>query len=144
MYSFERSVTINRSQQEVFDYATNPANDALWQSGVESSEWTSDGPPGVGSINKVVRNFMGRKIASEVEMTAWDPPNQTGGKTIGGPVPMEVTTKYEANGGGTRLTLSGQAEFGGFFKLAEGLVGKQVEKQIEADLAALKKLLEEG
>ncbi len=38
----------------------------------------------------------------------------------------------------------GKGEFGGFFKLAEGLVGKQAEKQSESDLAALKLLLESG
>ena len=37
-----------------------------------------------------------------------------------------------------------QAELGGFFKLAEGLVGKQIEKQMETDSAKLKKLLEAG
>lgn len=35
------------------------------------------------------------------------------------------------------MTISGQAEIGGFFKLAEGLAGKQLEKQMEADAAAL-------
>ena len=142
MYSFEKSITINRSLQDVFDYVTNPANDALWQSGVESSEWASDGSPGVGAINKVVRNFMGRKIESEIELTVWDPPNQMTGKSIGGPIPMEMTQKFEANGNGTLLTLTGQADIGGFFKLAEGLVGKQVEKQIESDHVALKQILE--
>ena len=144
MYTFEKSITINRSPQEVFDYVTNPANDAQWQSGIESSEWTSDGPPGVGSTQKVVRSFLGRKIESEVEFTGWDPPNQSSGKTIGGPVPMEITNKLEAQGNGTLLTLTGQAELGGFFKLAEGLVGKQVGKQLESDLAALKLLLDAG
>jgi hypothetical protein len=35
-------------------------------------------------------------------------------------------------------------EIGGFFKMAEGLVGKQAEKQTEADLEVLKRLLESG
>ncbi|MGB7875775.1 MAG: hypothetical protein WBL25_15450 [Anaerolineales bacterium] len=42
------------------------------------------------------------------------------------------------------ISLSANAEVGGFFKMAEGLVSKQAEKQIESDWAALKKLLEAG
>jgi hypothetical protein len=38
----------------------------------------------------------------------------------------------------------GQAEMGGFFKIAEGLAGRQLEKQIEKDLAGLKRALEGG
>jgi carbon monoxide dehydrogenase subunit G len=75
-------------------------------------------------------------------MSVWDPPNQTRGRTINGAVQLEVTTDYEAQEDGTQLTVSAEAEFGGFFKMAEGLVGKQVEKQVASDLAALKLLLE--
>jgi hypothetical protein len=61
---------------------------------------------------------------------------------IKGPIPYESTIKLEAQDNGTLLTFSGQVEFGGFFKLAEGLVGQQLKKHQEADLAALKLLLE--
>ncbi len=40
--------------------------------------------------------------------------------------------------------MDGQAEFGGFFKMAEGLVGKQLEKQLDTDFNGLKRALEEG
>jgi len=42
------------------------------------------------------------------------------------------------------MTLTAQAELGGFFKLAKGLVGKQLEKQMETMLVALKTLLKAG
>jgi carbon monoxide dehydrogenase subunit G len=142
MYAFESSIFINRSPQDVFDYVSEPANNTQWQSGVESSEWTSDGPRGVGATYMVERSFLGRRTDSEIEMSVWDPPNQTRGRTINGPVQLEVTTDYEAQEDGTQLTVSAEAEFDGFFKMAEGLVGKQVEKQVASDLAALKLLLE--
>ena len=144
MYKFESSIFINRPQQEVFDYVTNPANSAQWQSGTESAEWTSDGPPGVGSTFKVVASLQGRKIEATVEVTGWDPPSLSRIKSVGGPIPFESTQRFAAQGDGTLLTETGQAEIGGFFKLAEGLVGKQLEKQGEAERAALKLLLEAG
>ena len=66
MYTFEKSIFTNRPPQEVFDFVTNPADHAQWQSGTEAAEWTSDGPPGVGSTFEVVAKFMGRKIETEV------------------------------------------------------------------------------
>ena len=144
MYKFEKSIFINRPQQEVFDYVTDPANDAAWQGSSEGSEWTSEGPAGVGSTLRSVNKFMGRKIEGVSEVTAWDPPNRYAQKSVGGPVPFEIEVLLAPKDGGTQVTLNGQADFGGFFKLAEGLVGKQLEKQMEGDLKALTRLMEEG
>jgi carbon monoxide dehydrogenase subunit G len=144
MYTFEKSVCINRPLQEVFDYVHDPTRQPHWQSGVESAKWTSNGQPGVGSTYTVVRSFLGRKTEAEVEITAWEPPVRSVNKTIGGPVPMEITVNLVEQLEGTQVIMKGQAEFGSFFKLAEGVVGKQAEKQIASDLQALKLLLEEG
>ncbi len=64
MFKTQISVTINRPQQDVFDYVSDPANDAHWQGSTESSEWASQGPPGVGSTQDSVIKFLGRKIES--------------------------------------------------------------------------------
>lgn len=144
MYKFEQSMFINRTPQEVFDFYTNPANNPKWQSGTESAEWVTDGPVGVGSAFRIVTNFLGRKIDAKIEITGWDPPNQFGAKTISGPIPFETGNSYKAQEGGTLMTSVVQAELGGFFKLAEGLVGKQMEKQFNSDWVTLKKLLEAG
>ena len=87
---------------------------------------------------------LGRTSEAEIQLTSYDPPNRASVKAINGPVPFENTYKFETQNGGTLLTFTGQAEIGGFFKIAEGLAGKQIEKQLEADAAALKKLLEAG
>ena len=142
MINLENSVFINRPQQEVFDFLSNPANDARWQSSTEVSEWTSEGPPGVGSTQRSVIRFLGRKIDSTIEVTIWDPPQQLGFKVVSGPLPFEGTVKLESKENGTQLTQTFQGEPGGFFKIAEGLVGKQVEKQIDTDFNALKLVLE--
>ncbi len=144
MYRFEHSVFINRPPQDVFDFVTSPANSPKWQGSVENAEWTSESPVGVGSTWRSVATFLGRKLESIIEITSWDPPNGHSFKSISGPIPFENTLRFESKDNGTQLHISGQAEIGGFFKLAEGLVGKQVEKQLESDFAALKLLLEAG
>jgi carbon monoxide dehydrogenase subunit G len=144
MFKYEKSVFINRPQQEVFDFVTDLSNDSKWQSSIESVERVSDGPIGVGSTWRYVTKLLGRKNETEIQMTSYDPPRQSTVKAVGGPIPFENTHKFQKQDSGTLLTFIGQAELGGFFKIAEGLAGKQIEKQIESDAAALKKLLEAG
>jgi len=144
MFKYEKSVFINRPQQEVFDFVTNLSNDPQWQNRIESVERLSDGPIGIGSTWRYITSTLGRKNEADIQMTSYDPPHQSSVKAVSGPVPFENTHTFQAKDGGTLLTFIGQAEFGGFFKMAEGLAGKQIEKQMEADAAALKKLLEAG
>jgi carbon monoxide dehydrogenase subunit G len=144
MIAIEKSIFINRPLQEVFEFMSNPANDAKWSSSTSSAEWTSEGPPGVGSTIKQVGRFMGRDTTGTGEVTAWDPPNAFAVKSLTGPIPFESMTKFESKENGTQLTISAQAEVGGFFKIAEGLVKRQAEKQFDTDLGSLKVLLEEG
>ena len=49
MFKYEKSVFINRPQQEVFDFVTNLSNDAKWQASIESVRQISDGKIGVGT-----------------------------------------------------------------------------------------------
>jgi carbon monoxide dehydrogenase subunit G len=144
MSTWEKSKFINRPQQEVWNFISDPANLAQWSSSVESAEWTSEGPPGVGSTLIEVGKVLGRKIESPVEVTVWDPPNEFGRKAISGPAPWEATMKLEPKENGTLLTISGEIELSGFLKMAEGLIVKQTEKQGDIDFEALKTLLEAG
>jgi uncharacterized protein YndB with AHSA1/START domain len=142
MYKFENEIFINLPPQEVFDYLTDPANDAKWRGSAVSAEWTSEGPVGVGSTQHSVDKFLGRKIESTSEVTFWDPPNQYSWKSLDGPIPYELTIKLTPKDDGTQLSFGGQAELGGFFKLAEGLAGNQMVKQIKGDFENLKDVLE--
>jgi len=144
MLTWENSIFINRSQQEVWDFLSNPANEPQWQSGTESAEWTSEGLPGVGSTQRGIGKILGRKIDLPIEVTAWDPPSELGRKSVGGPIQAESTIRLESKEDGTQLSVHYQGEAGGFFKIAEGLLGKQLEKQTAANFKALKQVLEAG
>lgn len=142
MYKFESSIFVNRPPQEVFDFVTNPANNAKWMSGTESAAWTSDGAPGIGSTYKGTFNFLGRKIEGEVKVTGWVEPRLYSFKTTSGPIPSHNTTTFEPQGKGTLVSHTTEIEVSGLFKMAEGLVGKQLETLYETNNAALKLLLE--
>ena len=142
MFEFEQSIWTSRTQQEVFDYLSEPTNDAQWRGSSLSAEWISDPPHGVGSTNKTVDKLLGRNIESTREITAWDPPNQFSFKGASGPMSFELTLTLEAHDNGTKATMTVEAESGGFFKIAENLFAKQLKKQVTADMDGLKRYLE--
>jgi uncharacterized protein YndB with AHSA1/START domain len=144
MFKTSNSIFINQPPQEVFNAITDLAKQSLWQSMVESAEWTSNGSHGVGSTQRVVARFLGRKIESEIEVTAWEPPHRVDYKFVNGPYPAEVSNTLQSQSEGTLLTAQSQGEMGSFFKLAEGLVARQLEKQIATNLESLKLLMESG
>jgi carbon monoxide dehydrogenase subunit G len=144
MIAFEKSIFINRPLQVVWDFVSNPANDLQWGGGTEVAEWTSEGPPGVGSTVRWVVKSLGRKIESTAEMTKWDPPNQYSFKSVSGPMTFEGTRMFESKENGTQMSVRAKMEFGGILRLAEGLLGKQAVKQLDADFENLKRVLESG
>lgn len=144
MITLETTTFINRPQQEVFDFVSNPANDHKWQSNVKSKKWTSEDPHGVGSTQHLVTRNMGRDMEQTAEIFLWDPPNQYKVKVVNGPFPFEGRMKFEPQENGTKVTMGGQAEAGGFFKIMEGLIKRQMESQLVANLEALKLLMEAG
>ena len=123
---------------------TDPANSARWQSGTQSAEWSSEGPVGVGSVVHSVTRLLGREMTIDAEITRWDPPKVWDLKGATGPMTFEVSNVFEPTDGGTQVTQHFQGEIGGFFKIAEGLAVKQLQKQVTADGQTLKKLLETG
>ena len=133
MINFDYQFTVNASPQEVFDLFTDPTR---------GTEWRESAVSGVGSTIKALDKVLGRDVASTQEITAWDPPNKNGFKGGSGPMTFELTTTFEAHDNGTKVTVTLEAESGGFFKIAENLFAKQMKKQLTADMAGLQRVLE--
>lgn len=142
MFTVENEFYIDRPPQEIFEFATDPANAHKWQGPTVSAEWATETHAGAGSGWCIKTRFLGREMESETEYTAWEPPNCCSFRVIDGPVPVEATWRFEPDGKGTQCIMRGKVEANGFFKLAEGLLKKQIEKQHEADAEILKQLLE--
>ncbi len=85
---------------------------------------------------------MGRDMDSKLQVTAYEMNKKFAGKVVAGPVPFEISQTFEPVGNGTKVSIVIEGEPGGFFKLAEGMVKKQLETQIAADFERVKKLLE--
>ena len=96
----------------------------------------------VGAQVTDVRKFLGRDMESKLEVTVFGPNKRFVQKVISGPIPFEIIQTFGHSVDGTKLTILTQGEPGGFFKLAGGMVQKQLESQRQGDAERLKKVLE--
>jgi len=64
MIQIDQSIFIKRDPAEVFAFVTDVNNSPKYQSGMQSAEWITDGPVGVGSTMKVVSRFLGKDIGA--------------------------------------------------------------------------------
>ena len=143
MIKIESSTVINRPVDEVFEFLANSENSPQWQSGTQEVRKTSEGPIGVGTTYTSVNRILGRQIESTIEYTAYEPNKRVAIKATSGPIPFQSETTFEAAAEGrTKVTNSGEGNPGGFFKLAEPIVGRMFQRQVNTDAANLKDLLE--
>jgi len=142
MITVEKSVQINKPVAEVFAFVTNGANTTKWQIGVETVEQGEGPANAVGSRYTEVRKFMGQEMKTALEITTFETNAKWGAKVVKGPVPYEITTTFEPTDGGTKMTTHVEGEPSGFFKVAQGMVSSQLEKNIEESGQKLKELLE--
>ena len=85
MFETKNSIFINRPPQDVFNVITDPDKISIFQNMTESVEWSSNSSPGVGSTMNVIAKFLGRKIESDIEIAAWEPPHRVDFKFVNGP-----------------------------------------------------------
>lgn len=142
MAQIQNSIIINSPIEEVFVYVTDLRNNINWMAGVIAAEMTSPGPLKAGATYKFDIKTMGMKMETTGEVTAYESPKTYAWKATSGPFPMSGGSTFESVEGGTRVTNMIDAEPGGFFKLAESLLMKQQQIQMEADMKKLKELLE--
>lgn len=140
MINLKYSIVINAPIETVFTFATDPKNYTKWQGGVDALEYENE--PAVGEQYTEVRKFMGVEMRTKLEITQLEENKVWAAATLSGPVPYSVVVTYEVVEGGTKMTTEIEAEPGGFFKLAEGAVRKQLESGIKEDSQALKEMIE--
>jgi uncharacterized protein YndB with AHSA1/START domain len=142
MARMEGSVVINRPVDEVFAYVADVRNWPQWNSSMQEGEQTSTGPVGVGTTCQGVSQFLGRRMEWTSEITEYEPNRKMGQKITSGPMSIEQSLTLVPVEDGTRFTLVGEGEMGGFFKLADPIVNRAMQRQMEGNLANLKDILE--
>jgi len=135
-------IDIQRPAAEVFDYIADFENNPLWQGGMETCMWTSDGPIAVGSTYEQVAKFMGRPILTTFKVTALEPGRSISIESIVSTFPIQVTRNVEPSGDGScRVTANVAGQPPLLMRLMPGM-NWMVKRSVTQDYARLKELLE--
>jgi ligand-binding SRPBCC domain-containing protein len=143
MITFDKTVVIERPPEQVFEFVSDPANDALYRSGAQVAAWASEGPIGVGSRMQSVDHFLGREVVTWSEITQWDPPNAYAFETVTGSFPSRFALTFRPRAGGTEVNIQGEMTFRGLAKVIEWIFGGQIKTQAKRDFDNLKRVLEQ-
>lgn len=141
MITVKSSTTINQPADDVFAFVNDHANAQLWLTGLLESRPTSD-TRGVGYTWVDILEVFGRRLETEFEVTEFEHGRKLAFKSIRGSFPISGIYTFDDSGGGATVTFELQGEPGGFFKLAEPLLTRMLQRQWDANLANLKDILE--
>jgi hypothetical protein len=142
MATIDHRLRFEAAPDKVFGYLTDPDKAMVWQASLLEVSFSPEGPMQQGTQITEVRKILGRRMESVVEVTELEPPRLYAGRVHSGPVPWEFRYTFEEADGGTRMDFHLEGQPGGFFRLADPLVVRTVEKQLEADFLTLKEIVE--
>ena len=141
----EDSMEIARPVGQVFAYVTNPEHWSQWSGPVINVRSAQPGPLTPDATFTVVAKLVGRQFETESTVTGYEPNRLLAYQSTSGPVPSTFTWRFEPSGAGTRLTQvvsTDDEQVGRFLRLGFPLIEAAYRRQMSADLATLKDLLE--
>jgi uncharacterized protein YndB with AHSA1/START domain len=144
MTKVAHSVTIDRPIEEVWEYAIDPRNDPVWQRNVVEVGRGADRPLEEGAEIEETFAFLGRRFPVTLVVTDHDRPRRSAVTVTGAPVAGRGAYELEPLDGGTRFTMTFEAEAHRLFKLAEPVFARLVRRDLASCCETLKDLLEAG
>ncbi|MBA3232830.1 MAG: SRPBCC family protein [Propionibacteriales bacterium] len=145
MLEFHSIVTIDRPPEEVFSYLADPETQTIWQSGLLDFEADWEVEPKVGDRARGTVKVAGKKVRWETETIEVERPKKIVFRSVKAPFPFEISSTLVDGGGSTEVRHDGSTEgLGGFFgKLADPLVARMYQRDMNSNLANLKSIMEE-
>ncbi|MEA2269151.1 MAG: hypothetical protein QOC64_1761 [Solirubrobacteraceae bacterium] len=127
----EQAFTVARPPEVVFDYLTDPATLADWQTSKTSVTPLTEGPPRLGTrVRERTKPPGGREFEQVVELTEFDRPRRVHVHIVDGPQPIDGTWSFAPDGrGGTRVHFVGEGPLRGPARLLGPLVQRLVARQ---------------
>jgi uncharacterized protein YndB with AHSA1/START domain len=139
MQSAERTIVIDLPAAEVFDYVSDGTKAREWRPGVLDIARVSTDAVGVGTVYRQgVFGPMGRRIAADYEITAFEPNTRLEFRAIAGPVRPQGGYRLSATPDGkTAVTFWLREDLSGWKRI---VLGRSVQASMDAEMQALDKL----
>jgi hypothetical protein len=136
------SVVINRPVEDIEAYLDDLQKQSQWVTGYIEMRSQTEGPLRAGSRYTDVRQMLGQRLESTIEVAEYVPGQKRRLRTIEGPTSYEAVLTFEPVEGGTRVGYTIEGEARGVFKLADPILARIIQRQVETDFTNLKDLLE--
>jgi uncharacterized protein YndB with AHSA1/START domain len=137
------STLIDQPVQQVFDFVSTPENNFQWQYGTLATSSLSDGVSSIGTFFRSIGHSMGQRNLSTFEVTEYEPNTKYAFKSLSGPFRVQTAYTFEmAKNRCTKINISIQVDVLDFVPTDEGILEKELRKQLEENLAMLKDFLE--
>lgn len=137
MASVSSSVSINQPVDKVFAYVIGAENHKAWQAGILDATVAPDAPIGVGSVYTYTSEVMGRRMQTQLQVSAFAPNSMWAVTTVGVPTPVTTVYQFQDAGGATNLTISMELT-GGYPPAAEAMVKQQMQKSMDEQATRIK------
>jgi uncharacterized membrane protein len=134
------TVTVERTIEEVFDYAAQFDRHPEWQDDLKSV--TADGPLAVGVTGSQTRQVGRRVHTTQWRMSAYDRPSILGWEILSGPMRPAGTMRFSAEGTSTRVDFEMEMNPRGLMKLMGPIIDRQSQKVVAQQFAKFKDILE--
>jgi hypothetical protein len=140
----QTEAVIDRRRSEVAAFAGDPTNAPSWYTNIDSIEWKTPPPVGIGSRLAFVARFLGRRLEYTYEVTEFRPGELLVMRTSEGSFAMETTYAWsDAGEGKTRMRLRNRGEPRGFAGIAAPVMSAAMRRANLKDLQRLKQMLEQ-
>ena len=137
------SVEIARPAEDVFAYLVDGERMKRWIGGLREFTPLDGREPRLGSRARQRVEQAGRTFTVESEITELEPNERLTAHIEGKAFTSTVSYRLEPTPAGTRLTASAETDVRGLGgRVLGGVVGRQADRKLAADLARLKALLE--
>ena len=142
MERIEHIIEIDRPVEEVFRFIANPGNEPSWSTGLSEERKDYGAAIGVGATGHRVKEFLGRKMENDWEITEFRTNERIAMRSTSGQTSFNSVYSFESSAAGTKLTFVGNVATGGLFKIPEPIVSRMAKRQMASNLSSLKNLLE--
>lgn len=143
MITFDQTIHIARTPEEVFEFLADLENLPIWQKGLSHSVVLTPGALHVGSEFEETVKIAGRSTKLHCEITALEPGRVLAYRSQKGSA-MEYSGRFDLQpgDGGTELRMAHETTLYGMFRLLERIFSREVASESTRELAYLKAYLE--
>ena len=137
------AVEIDRAPDIVFPYLVESEKRLRWMQMLAASEQVDGGEPTLGTRFADVFEAAGRRFDLDSEIVEWEPARRLATRIRANEFESTATQALDDLGGRTRVTATMETEYKSrMARLMAGVVTAKAQRQLEADLALLKEIVE--